>query len=66
MAHCLIAAHEYFVAVGNSDLNYYFNEILPKHSHVELLRRVTAGLFSLGFCAGQPPSPGYGTQGNAN
>lgn len=59
MEHHLIAAHGYFVAVGNSDLNDYFNERLPKDSHFKLLRKVTVGLFSLGFCAGQPPIPSY-------
>lgn len=49
MEHILIAAHGYFVAVGNSDLNDYFNERLPKDSHSKLLRRITAGLFSLGW-----------------
>lgn len=61
-----MAAHRYFVAAGNSDLNGYFNARLPKDSHFKLLRRVTAGLFPLGFCAGQPSFPSYSAQGNAH
>lgn len=66
MEHYLIAAHGYFVAVGNSDLSYYFDDRLPKDSRFKLLRRITVGLFSLGFCAGQPSFPRYGSQGNGN
>lgn len=39
MEHFLIVAYGYFVAVGNSDLNDYFNERLPKDSHLKLLRK---------------------------
>lgn len=66
MEHHLIAARGYFVAVGNSDLNYYFNKRVPKDSHFKLQRRITVGLFSLDFCASQLSFPSYGAKGNAN
>lgn len=66
MEHCLIAVHGYFVDAGNSDLNDYFNERLPKDSYFKLLHRITVGLFSLGFCAGQTSFPSYSTQNYAN
>lgn len=66
MEHCLIAAHGYFVDAGNSDLNDYVNERLPKDSYFKLLHRITVRLLSLGFCAAQPLFPSYSTQGNDN
>lgn len=52
MEHHVIAAHGYFVAVGNSDLSAYSNERLPtdtKDSRLKLLRRRTVGTILPGF-----------------
>lgn len=66
MEHHLVTAHGFFVAVGNSDLNSYFHERLPKDSHFKLLRRITVGLFFLGFRADLPSFPHYSAQGGVN